>query len=157
MIDEKIISVTNLETGEVFDTNLKLHDNKFQIRGHKMYNSGIIGLIDVLTKEECKLIINSFDSDNVDYCNIYIKPFSEITIEMDKASRSRLKKKLIENRIMLDYNKKLMLNPYTFIPRGDKNIFNCNYLTQQVWKYLVEDCNNYSEQMEKHRRHMFEK
>ena len=49
-----------------------------------------------------------------------------------------------------------MLNPYTFVPRGDNNIVNCNYLTQQVWKYLVDDCNNYSDAIEKHMHRIFD-
>lgn len=156
MADERSIALINFESGEYFDTKIKFKDNRFIARGHKMYNFGITALIDVLSKEEFKTIVNSFDSENVNYYNIYTKQFSEITPLMEKSNRSKLKKKLIEKRFLLDYNGKLMLNPYTFVPRGDNNIVNCNYLTQQVWKYLVDDCNNYSDAIEKHMHRIFD-
>ena len=48
----KSISISNLETGEVFDTNIRLNDDKFMARGYKMYNDGVIRLFTALTKTE---------------------------------------------------------------------------------------------------------
>ena len=151
----KSISITNLETGEVFDTDLSLADNKFMIRGYKMYNDGVIRLFTALTKAEAIRAIELFDEKTVDRFNILVGKFSDYTSDMHKTDRSKFKKKLIDSEIIQEFNKKIMLNPYIFIPKGDKNLKNSNYLTQRVWNYLFLDCNAKSEEIEKHAKLMF--
>lgn len=147
----KILSITNLNTGEVIgDLKQKQGDNRFVVRGLKMYATGIDYLIENLTKKELQTVNAMFDTKTIDKFNCLTLAFKDVTLYYDKSDRSKYKKKLIELRIILDYNKKIMLNPFIFNPIGDKNILNCNYLTQQVWKYLVEDCNNYSDEIENH-------
>lgn len=153
----KSISISNLETGEVFDTNIRLNDDKFMARGYKMYNDGVIRLFTAFTKTEAIKAIELFDEKTVDRFNILVGKFSDYTSEMHKTDRSKFKKKLIDNEIIQEFNKKIMLNPYIFIPKGDKNLKNSNYLTQRVWNYLFLDCNSKSEEIEKHAELMFGK
>ena len=151
----KSISISNLETGEVFDTNIRLNDDKFIARGYKMYNDGVIRLFTALTKTEAIKAIELFDEKTVDRFNVLVGKFSDYTSEMHKTDRSKFKKKLIDNEIIQEFNKKIMLNPYIFIPKGDKNLKNSNYLTQRVWNYLFLDCDGKSEEIEKHAKRMF--
>ena len=151
----KSISISNLETGEVFDTNIRLNDDKFMARGYKMYNDGVIRLFTALTKTEAIKAIELFDEKTVDRFNILVGKFSDYTSEMHKTDRSKFKKKLIDNEIIQEFNKKIMLNPYIFIPKGDKNLKNSNYLTQRVWNYLFLDCDGKSEEIERHAKLMF--
>ena len=50
-----------------------------------------------------------------------------------------------------------MLNPFIFVPRGDKNIPNSQHLTQRVWKYLFEDANLGSDEVVAHAERLFGK
>ena len=154
-MDTRSITLTNLNSGEVFPTDLKLANTKFLQRGHKMYNQGIDYLLDRFTNTEIKLAISIFDSKYIDYHNLLICKFSQILPNMDPSHRSKLKRKLINNQVLQEHNKKLMLNPYIFIPRGDKNIVNSQNLTQRVWKYLFEDMNTGTEEVIAHAEHMF--
>ena len=149
------IALVNLATGETFDTKIKQQDNKFRQRGYTMYNTGIVGLLQKLTNSESIILIQSFNATFIDYNNIYTKTFSKVFSTLDKSTRSRLKKKLLENEIIFEHNGKYMLNPYMFIPRGDKNVHNSIYLTQQVWKYLVGESNSRADDVLKHFRNMF--
>ena len=151
----KGIALLNLETGETFDTKLKLSDDRFRQRGHIMYNNGIIGLLQKLTNTEAITLIGSFNADNRDYNNIYTKTFAKVFKDMDKSNRHRFKAKLVNNEIIFEVNGKYMLNPYIFIPRGDRNVKNSIYLTQNVWRVLVGDSNNYSDDIIKHMTMMF--
>jgi hypothetical protein len=148
--------MTNLQTGEVYDTNLKIRDTRFEKRGYKMYNNGIITLLDVLSTNEMKILINIFQISTVDKYNIITKPFRTLTANMRPDSRSKFKKKLIENKILFEFNKKLMLNPFIFGSRGDTNIKNCKHLTQAVWTWLVDDTNKYSDDIQAHAERMFD-
>ena len=130
---------------------------RFLQRGYKMYNNGVIALIEVLTKDEIKRIIALFDSTCIDYNNILTKSFLQLTSDMSKAARSRYKHKLIDNRVMQECNGKIMLNPFIFVPRGDKNIPNSQHLTQRVWKYLFEDANVGSDEVVAHAERLFGK
>lgn len=154
-MDTRSITCLNLETGETLETNVKLSNNKFKQRGHTMYNYGIDYMLDRFTNSEIKKAISMFDTKFVDYNNILTVKFSQILPYMDSSDRSKLKKKLIENMVIQEHNKLIMLNPYIFIPRGDKNIQNSQYLTQRVWKYLFEDCNIGSDDVVRHAEHMF--
>jgi len=149
------IALVDLNLGEALNITGNMPNTKFLQRGYKMYNNGVIALIDILTKEEIKRTINLFDSKYIDYNNIFNRSFLKLTLDMSKAARSRYKRKLLTNSIMQEYHNKLMLNPYIFIPRGDKNISNSQHLTQRVWKYLFEDMNTYSEIIEEHATHLF--
>ena len=151
------IALSNLESGEVFNTDLKLHNTRFGIKGHKMYNNGVLMLIDVLTKSEMSQTINLFEAKSVDYHNLLLLPFHKLTSGMSKAARSRYKRKLIDNDVIAICGKRVMLNPFIFIPRGDKNIKNSIYLTQRVWKYMFEDANSAGEDVTAHAEHMFGK
>lgn len=157
MKDTRSISLTNLETGEIHSTNMKFSDDKFMRKGAKMYVDSLKGLVDLLTKDEFKTLLDLFSTDNVDYCNVLIKPFKDVTSNMHTSNRSKFKKKLIENGVLFEYQNKLMINPFLFIPRGDRNIKNCNWLTQKVWTYLVEDCSAKVDNIEEHIEHIFGK
>ena len=154
-MDTKSISVSNLETGEVFNTDIKLTNSKFAQKGHKMYNYGVDYLLDNFTNTEVKRAISMFDSSTVDYCNLLTVKFSKLFPTMDASHRSKFKRKLLDKNVLAEYNKKLMLNPVIFLPRGDKNIRNCQHLTQRVWKYLFEDCTAVSDDVVSHAEYMF--
>lgn len=139
-MDTKSVTLLNLKSGEEFKTDLKLSDNRFLLRGYKMYNKGLIELLEGFSNNEIKRIVNMFDRSNIDYYNIFTKSFKELTLDMNRSSRSRFKKKLINEEIIAEtYCKKIMLNPFIFVPIGDKNIKNCLYLTQRLWVLLVRD------------------
>lgn len=144
------IAIVDLNSGETVSLTGVMPNTKFLQRGYKMYNNGVISLIEVLTKDEIKRTIALFDNTCIDYNNILIKPFLQLTSDMSKAARSRFKHKLIEHNILQEYNGKFMLNPYIFVPRGDKNIPNSQNLTQRVWKYLFTDIGAYSDEVEAH-------
>lgn len=156
-MNTRTIAVTNLESGEVYNTDLKQPNTKFGIRGHKMYNNGVLMLIDVLTKSEMTQTITLFDAKSVDYHNLLVSPFHKLTANMSKAARSRYKRKLLDNAVIAINGKRIMLNPYIFIPRGDKNIVNSIHLTQRVWKYMFEDANSSGEDVITHAEYMFGK
>ena len=157
LMDVNSLALIDLKTGETQSVNGTMPNTKFLQRGHKMYNTGVLGLIELLTKEEIKRTILLFDSSVIDYNNILMKPFLELTKGMSKAARSRYKHKLIDNRVMQECNGKLMLNPFIFVPRGDKNITNSQHLTQRVWKYLFEDANLGSDEVIAHAERLFGK
>ena len=156
-MDTRSITLTNLETGELLQTDYKLSDNKFMPKGHKMYNAGVEFLVDKLSKEEFKATMQLFSTDTINPFNILTKPFHKLTSTMPKSSRSRFKSKLLDNQIMQECNGKFMLSPRIFIPRGTKDIRNCNYLTLCVWKYLFEDLNAVSDEVIQHAELMFGK
>lgn len=139
MKDKNSITLSNLETGELLSTDYKFGDDKHIQRGYKMYNSGVEYLIINLSKQELLTTIRLYDKTSVDKFNILTKPFNKLTPELSTVARSKLKRKLLDLGVLGEVNKKLMLNPYTFIPKGTKDIRNCNWLTQRVWKYLFED------------------
>ena len=154
----KSITLTNLNSGEVHnvDINIETSANKrFKIRGYKMYNNGVMSLIDVLTKDEFKRVIGWYEPKTIGYCNMLNVTFLKLNESMTKQKRSALKRKLIEEKIVLEYNKKLMINPFIFDSREDKNIHNCGYLTQRVWKYMVEDCSVGTDEVIAHAEHLF--
>lgn len=156
-MDTRSITAINLESGETFNTDLKFKDNKFTVRGYKMYNASIDVLVDVLTKDELKAALKLFGSDTIDYHNLLIGPFHKLTSQMSKSTRSKFKKKLFDHGIMAECQGKLMLNPFIFLPKGDRNIRNSGHLTQRVWKYMFEDANSAGEDVVVHAEHMFGK
>lgn len=156
-MDVESLALLDLNTGETLELTGVMPSTKFTQRGYKMYNKGVVHLIDVFTREEMKRTILLFSKDNIDYNNILIKSFLDITNDMSKAARSRFKRKLIDNQVIQEFNNKLMVNPYIFVPRGDKNIHNSQHLTQRVWKYLFEDANIGSDEVIKHAELLFGK
>jgi len=112
-----------------------------------MYNNGVLSLLDVLTNKEIKTLIGMYDSKTIGYGNIFTMPFHKLTEGMDKSIRSRYKKKLVDNNIILQYRGKIMLNPFTFLPKIDKNVQNYGYRVQQMWKYLTEDQDIFDSEM----------
>ena len=151
------IAIVDLNSGEMVNLTGVMPSTRFLQRGYKMYNNGVIALIEVLTKEEVKRTIGLFDRNCIDYNNILTKSFLQLTSDMSKSARSRFKHKLLEHNILQEYNGKLMLNPYIFIPRGDKNIPNSQNLTQRVWKYMFTDATAYSEEVYAHTELLFGK
>ena len=81
-----------------------------------------------------------------------------MTPKISKVARSRFKKKLIVNDILIEYGskKRLMLNPFIFLPTGDKNIENSQYMDQLAWKYLTIDKDIYSSDIEEYVHWLFE-
>jgi hypothetical protein len=156
-MNTRSISVTNLETGEIFNTDLKFNDNRFIKRGRKMYSYSIHYLIDNCSKTELKTLMYMFESQNIDYFNILKHKWSSLVPNGDSYSKSKFKKKLKDKNIVQEYNKKIMLNPYIFIPIGDKNIRNSQWLTQKVWTYLFEDTNIFTDEIHEHAELVFGK
>jgi hypothetical protein len=154
-MDTRSISHVNLITGEVVDLGLKSANTKFIQRGHKMYNYGLEYMLDRFTNTEIKHILSIFDTSFIDYNNLIFVKFSKIFEHMDSSHRSKLKRKLIDNMVIQEHNKKIMLNPYIFVPRGDKNVLNSQHLTQKVWKYLFEDATIGTDEVVRHVEHMF--
>jgi hypothetical protein len=144
------IAITDLNTGEVVDIFGKLPDSKFIVKGPKMYSVGLERLLEHFTSAELKNIVAVANSKHVSYYNTLTCKFSLLVGNVDKTYKSRLKRKMLDNKVLGEYNKVLMLNPYIFIPKRDKNIQNCQYLTQRAWKYMFEDMNSGSEEIIKH-------
>ncbi len=145
-----IITVANLDTGETTENRVEIKqggDDRFAVRGQKMYDVGLIKLLKTLSNNEIIRVVGMHEvTAIVGKCNILQKPFKDVTPDMNSSTRSKFKKKLIENEIIHEFGKgKIMLNPFMFLPRKDKNIKNSQYLTQQLWKYAVEDCDTYPE------------
>lgn len=156
-MDLNNLALIDLNTGETQDINGVMPSTRFLQRGYKMYNIGVLGLVEIFTKDEIKRTILLFDANTIDYNNMLMKSFLEATKDMSKAARSRFKHKLIDNQVLQEYNNKLMLNPFIFIPRGDKNIPNSQHLTQRVWKYLFVDANGGSDEIIAHAERLFGK
>ncbi len=157
MKSKSVLALFNQETGEIGNVSAKLPDSKYTKKGHKMYNYGFREVVKNFTKDEAIRIIDFFDNKLVDYHNLLMPSFLELTKSMDSATRSRFKRKLIDNMVIQEYNKRLMLNPYIFLPRGDANIRNSRYLTQKVWEWLFMDKDTVSEEIMQHAEHMFGK
>ena len=118
-------------------------------------NNGVLQLVDKLTKNEFKLVLGMYDKQTINRYNVLTKPFKYFTPDMADSTRSRFKRKLIEEGIIGVYGKHIMLNPYIFISKGDKNIRNCVYLTQQVWKYMFMDVDAGNDAVNVHAEHIF--
>ena len=115
---------------------------RYMQKGTKLYLTTMLDMHNVLSKKEFTLIVSAYDDvKTIDKQNILLLSFKDITSELDPRRRSEMKKKLLDNNILLDYRKKLMFNPFIFAPRNDKNTPNHQFKVQQVWKYLVEDMN----------------
>ena len=161
-MSKSIITIANLNTGEVVETDVEIYekrDQKFIIRGHKMYDKGVEDLIKALTKQEALTVIGWHkDTDIVGLNNIFKVNFRTLTMDMSRSSRSKFKRKLIDAGVLLEYGsyKRMLLNPYMFLPRIDKNIHNSQYLTQRAWNYLENDKDSYTEDVRAHIHHMFE-
>ena len=146
----EITSLPKQSLSKFYSTDLK------KSCGNLLDSTDVLFLLDILTKEDLRILLKVIVECTTEY-NILIGPFHALTPGMSKAARSRYKRKLIEGKILAEHNNKLMLNPFVFNSRGDKNIQNCIYLTQRVWKYLFEDMNSTDEQVIIHSEHMFGK
>ena len=113
---------------------------RFMIKGRKMYIWKIEDMLDVLSKEEFKTILKIYDDNSLtSRGNVLLVPFRKATEHMSKVMRSRFKRKLLTNGLAIEYENRIMLNPYIFVPRNDKNIENFQHLVQRTYKYLSED------------------
>ena len=144
----RIISEPNLTTGEITtayiskDVPIEFNfdrDARFIVKGYKMYQQGVELLLTVLTNSEALRITRIYNGNDVDYNNILTKPFRDLTADMKPNKRSAFKHKLLSTGIISEYNKKIFINPFVFVPRKDRNVKNSQYLTQRLWKYIVED------------------
>jgi hypothetical protein len=135
----------------------KLPDTKFIRKGDKMYSTGIGLLLDNLSTTEIKRVLALCDKKHMNYYNIITSKFNEVFADMDKSHRSRFKRKLLDTMILQEYNKRLMFNPYIFIPRPDRNIHNSQHLTQRVWTWMFTDKDAATDDIIKHAEHMFGK
>ncbi len=132
----------NKVSERVEDTTLA----RFMIKGRKMYIWKIEDMLDVLSKEEFKTILKIYDDNRLtSRGNVLLVPFNKATLEMKTVARSRFKKKLLTNGLAIEYENRIMLNPYIFVPRNDKNIENFQHLVQRTYKYLSEDKDLYFE------------
>lgn len=157
MKNKSVLTLFDQNTGEIGAISGKLPDSKHPVRGHKMYNYGFREVIKNFTRDETIRIIDFFDNKLVDYHNILMPSFLELTKGMPVATRSRFRAKLIDNMVLQEYNKRLMLNPYIFLPRGDANIRNSRHLTQRVWRWLFTDKDAATDAIIQHAEHMFGK
>lgn len=143
-----IITVANLETGETRDHEIEIKqggDNRFPTQGQKMYDTGLVKLLKVLSNTEILRLVQMHETTAiVGKHNLLQIPFKDATPDMNPSTRSKLKKKLVEVGVIYEFGKnKIMLNPYMFLPRKDKNIQNSQFMTQRLWKYIVEDADSY--------------
>ena len=143
-----IITVANLETGETSDHPVELKqagDTRFPTQGQKMYDTGLVKLLKVLSNSEILRLVQMHEATAVvGKHNILQIPFRAATPDMNPSTRSKLKRKLVEEGVIHEFSKtQIMLNPYMFLPRKDKNIHNSQYMTQRLWKYVVEDSDSY--------------
>jgi len=160
-MNKDIIAVTTLNTGEVSEAKVQLSrkHSKYPIQGHKMYTKGILELIDVVSKVELKRIIEWHANSNIiGKHNILLVKFKDLTKDMTTVARSKFKRKLLDNEIIVEYgsHKRLMLNPYAFLPRNDKNVDDSQHMDQLVWKYLVLDKDTYDPNLSSHIKTIFE-
>ena len=149
MIGQKL-TVTNLQSGEVINTDLQLaakQHSKYAINGHKIYTKGMIDVITNFTRSEViKLLQWHADTNIIGPSNMFKINFRTLTKGMDRIARSKFKRKLKDFDIIVSYgsqNKK-MLNPYTFLPRKDKTYEDSQYWCQRVWTYLQNDKDNFT-------------
>ena len=126
----------NTRTGMFNTQDRKKTAKKFQIGGKMGYIGSINKLLDLLTKNELKLILKWF-SEDTSPTNLLEKSFTKLTPEMDRFARSKFKRKLINNLIIAEHKNRIMLNPYIFAPTSTSH--NYSHLTQGLWKYLFED------------------
>jgi len=140
---EKI--ATTISTIQYKDINVTVSDNRFPTQGQKMYDTGLVKLLKVLSNTEVLRLVQMHETTAiVGKHNLLQIPFKDATPDMNPSTRSKLKKKLIEVGVIHEFGKnKIMLNPYMFLPRKDKNIQNSQYMTQRLWKYIVEDADSY--------------
>ena len=136
------IAIVDLKTGEMSEQRLEIAqggNNRFPQKGQKMYDTGLVKLLETMTnKEITRLVKMHEDSKIIGKHNLFQIPFKDATSDMGLAVRSRFKSKLIENDVIFEFGKnQIMLNPFMFLPREDKNIKNSQYLTQQLWKYYI--------------------
>ena len=145
-----IISIDTLKENGVSAISYNNKNVRFTIKGQKMYVVGLEKLVDIFTKDEHKMFYRMTErrAGKISQANILLVPFKEITEGMKPVARSRFKKKLLENGILLSYRKKLMFNPYILVPGNDKNIPNFGYWVQQVWKYLNDNKDAYLDGIE---------
>ncbi len=146
------IDVLNKGTGEIQNTEILLKKNnntRFPVKGLKMYLANLPDMVDLLTKRELKILFNLYADDNlVTRAGIIKVPFKNLTEKFDVSDRSKFKRKLLEHNILMVYRNKLMLNPFIFTPRNDKNIENFQWKVQQIYKYLGADTNIYFDEID---------
>lgn len=139
-VSENEIEIINTQTGKIisYDIDKLRTPYKYKRRGRMLYCNTFKLVLDKLTNTEAKLIM-SIANEYIDLNNIMTVSFSKATPKFDASRRSKFKKKLLENQIIEKIDNKIILNPYVFIPSGDKNIHNSIYLTQHIWDYLFID------------------
>ncbi len=136
--------IYNKKTGLFNIKDLPKTPKKHSIGGKMGYIGSINVLLDLLTKNEFKMLLSWF-SDNCDGNNLLTSSFKDLTPKMHKVNRSKFKKKLIENNIIHEYRNRIMLNPYIFKPTSTKH--NYAYLTQRLWTYLFENKDNVTDEI----------
>ena len=124
------------KTGQFNTEDKKKTPKKFVIGGKMGYIQSINTLLNLLSKNEIQLLLEWF-SNNTNGNNLLTSSFAELTVGMDKSSRSRLKAKLINNDIIQEHRKRLMLNPFIFKPTS--TLHNYPHLTQKLWEYLFHN------------------
>jgi hypothetical protein len=132
------------KTGQ-FSSNEPSKTHKKYARIGKMgYVGSINMLLDILSKSELKMLLDWF-SNYTDENNLLTSSFRDLTTNMDRSRRSKFKHKLIDNGIIAEHRKRLMLNPYIFKPMSTKH--NYQYLTQRLWTYLFVDKDNATDEV----------
>ena len=89
-------------------------------------------LLEILTKNELKRFLRIASRASVNDYNILNKKFKDFTKDIHDTDRSRFKRKLIDNKLIVDSGNTIMLNPTMFIARStDKSIY-------KLWDFLSE-------------------
>jgi len=134
------IAIEDLQEAGYNEITFKKKQNRFLIRGQKMYTGRLSDLVDIFTKDELKTFYKIVDEPtNFTKANILKKKFKDITPNMKTVARSRFKKKMIDNDIIKIYRNKIFFNPMILLPRTDKNIHNFQHLVQRSWINLFEN------------------
>jgi hypothetical protein len=115
-------------------------NDRFVVRGAKMYIGSFEDLIDQFSKREIKMIMQLLkDTKKYDRFNVLTVSFRDLFDGMDRTNKSKFKRKLLEHKVIAEYNGKYMINPYILLPKGTKDIRNSQYWIQRVWMYLFVD------------------
>ena len=146
MIQDEDLEYDN-RTGLFNQQEAKKTKKKYTIGGKMGYIGSITKLLDILSKNEMKLVLDWF-AHNCDGNNLLTDTFAKLTPDIHKVTRSKLKKKLIEHKIINEYRNRIMLNPYIFKPTSTKH--NYPHLTQKLWRYLFENKDTGSDEVRFH-------
>ena len=126
----------NTKTGEIIPPRPRRATVKLKSEKGRVVRKGMRVIIEEFSKSEQKIIMNIIESNFIDPYNIFRAPFKFFTQNMKTSNRSKLKKKLIRNGVIYEYNKKLMFSPEILIPKA-RDDYDTGSILQYVWYYIT--------------------